>query len=559
MRRLAKLALWAIGLYVVLMLATGLAVQAMLSGSRIQRALALAGAALPAPVSVGSGNFSLLQWFRFQPALELNDLRIGNPPGFSGPPMLQARRLEARVALLPALRGSLEVRSLLLDAPELSVEHDGSGGSNLERFCEALSTPGGTPASGRREAGTQGGGVAIDRLTLRSGTVRFLEAGSRQPTLTVRNFDLDLADFGAGRPFRLTLSAQAFDSRSSRVRFGGRGGPLGPESLPLEGELAVELAPAEMPPAVRNQYFGDLLRDPSGGSRITLSAALSGDGAKTLHGQGKLTLAGLELSADRKSRLALRGEAHFQIAVHRLLANPAFELAVRDGSFQLGEGRWTGRAELAYDGTRFRGSSSGSIAGVDVNALLAAFASSKDAVFGRAEIPEYRLQFAGANADQIRDSLAGEGRIVLEQGHIALFDLPGTIRRHAQRLLSGVSPPAQGQTNFARLTSRVRIQNRQLQLQDLLLDHPNTQVSGQGEVGFDRSLNLDLVTTVGGDVAALLGAKPGASGKATVRVPVKVAGTVEAPKLYPDIGRLATDQAVEKARGLLDSIFRKKQ
>ena len=133
MRRLAKLALWAIGLYVVLMLAAGLAVQAMLSGSRIQRALALAGAGLPTPVTVGSGSFSLLKWFQFQPSLELNDLRVGNPPGFSDHPMLQARRLEAQVALLPALRGALQVRRFLLDQPELSVEHDRSGSGRDDR------------------------------------------------------------------------------------------------------------------------------------------------------------------------------------------------------------------------------------------------------------------------------------------------------------------------------------------------------------------------------------------------------------------------------------------
>ena len=559
MPRLLKFALWAVGLCVGLMLVTGLAVQAMLSGSRIQQALSLAGAGLPVPVTVGSGSFSLLKWFQFQPTVELDNLRVGNPPGFSQEPMLQARRLEAQVALLSALRGALEVRSFALDQPELNVEHDRSGGSNLERFFRALSKPGGASPPRGRDPGPQTGGVAVDRFSLRSGILRFHEPGSRQPALTVRNLDLTLLDLGAGRASRLTFSAQAFESPSSRVRFAGRAGPLQADSLPMQGELAVELAPAEMPTAVRAQYFGDLLRDPPAGSRIALAATLSGDGAKTLKGQGKLTLTGLELGADRKSRLALRGDAPFQIAVHRLLATPSFELAVQEGSLQLGDGRWKGRADLAYDGARFRGSSSGAITGVDVSALLAAFASSKDAVFGRAEIPEYRLQFAGANADQMRDSLAGEGRIVLEKGHVALFDLPDTIRRHAQRLLSGESPPAQGQTNFARLTSRVRVQNRLLRFEDLLLDHPNTQVSGQGAVGFDRNLSMDLVTTVGGDVASLLGARADASGKATVRVPVKVGGTLDSPKLYPDIGRLARDQAVEKAKSLLDSIFKKKQ
>jgi uncharacterized protein involved in outer membrane biogenesis len=554
MRRAAKVVLGALFLYLILMTATGLVAKSLVSGARMQQALALFGAELPGPVTAARGSFSLTKWFRFQPTVVMDRVRVGNPPGFSERPLLQASQLSAEVDLLSALRGGWQVKRFALEQPELTVERDRNGQSNLERFFQGLS---------KRRSETQGEGgrpggpaVAVNGLFIRSGTLRFVEAGSRE-TLTLRNLDLSLEDFAADRSCTIRFSTRPFGEGVSQVRFDGKVGPAGRESIPADGNLSVELAPAEAPPALRTRYLGDLLRDPPRASRASLQAKLTGDLARTLEGKGKLSLSGLELGAGRQHRLALRGEAPFQITLRRVLANPAFDLLIPSGSLELGEGRWKGRAELAYDGSRFRGNGSGAVAGVDVNAMLAAFASSRDAVFGKAEIPEFRLQFAGDDADQIRDSLSGEGKIVLDQGRIALFDLAGSIERHARRLLTGEAP-AEGETAFARLTSRVRIQNRQVLFEDLVLEHPSTQVVGKGSVDFDRNLNLDLGVLVGGDVARLLGGKPDDAGKTTVRVPVKIEGAMRSPKLYPDLGRVVREKAVEKAKGLLDSLFQKK-
>jgi hypothetical protein len=46
-------------------------------------------------------------------------------------------------------------------------------------------------------------------------------------------------------------------------------------------------------------------------------------------------------------------------------------------------------------------------------------------------------------------------------------------------------------------------------------------------------------------------------------VPVRVRGTVDSPRVQPDLGRLVKDQVqqqvTERAKGLLDSIFNRKQ
>jgi uncharacterized protein involved in outer membrane biogenesis len=511
---------------------------------------------LPVPVSAGEGDFGLAQWFLLRPAITVERLSIGNPEGFSPQSLLQAREVSAQIALLSLFQDRLEILRFTLHEPVLTIERDRKGSTNLAALFVRMSKDEATS----REAGSKGGDLSIDSLAVESGTVRYQGPGKAgdEEGLTIRDIDLALADFAADKTCHMTVEARLFEGRSSRLDFEGRAGPFGKESLPARGDLSFELAPAEIPPSLRAEYFGDLLREPGDGSRMSLEAAMQGDLMATFQGQGKLTLSDLQLGRDEQNRIPLRGEVPLQVTVQRLLTTPSFEVRTQNASLELGRGRWTGSADVSFNGSRFKGNSNGSIAGVQINEMLGAFTSAEDAVFGRAEIPEYRIQFTGENAQQIRDSLKGQGRITLEDGRVTLFDLLGTIQQHVGKLLTGESP-AEGATDFIRFASRLQIHNRQILVPELVLENSSSQVSGQGYVGFDKVMRFDLVTNVTGDLATKLSGKLGGAGRNQLRVPVKVRGTVNSPRVYPDVGRMATEQAVEKATGLLKSLFKKKE
>ena len=212
---------------------------------------------------------------------------------------------------------------------------------------------------------------------------------------------------------------------------------------------------------------------------------------------------------------------------------------------------------MQYAAGRMKGASKGSITGVQINEMIKAFTSSREAVFGRAEIPEYSVQFSGKDANEIRESLSGQGRIRVEEGRVTLFNLLDNIRRQAQRLFAGAAA-REGQTDFTRLASNFEIRGGKILLSGLLLESPASVVEGAGEVGFDQDLSFDLVTDVTGDLAARLGGKPDSSGKARLRVPVKVRGSMNSPQVYPDVAGMAKERALEKARGLFDSLLKKK-
>ena len=552
MRPLVKLIAGLAAAYVAFMLVSGLAIQMMVSGSAdtIREQLE---SRVPIPVSFGDGDFDLAQWFLFQPAIALRDVSIGNPEGFSDANLLEASEVSTQVALFSLFGDRIEILSITLGNPVLRVERSRQGKTNLEAAAALIANSSSQEAAPASES-SEGRALAIEGFYLDQGEIWYADAAkdNGKPTLLIGDIDLRLLDFSPDATCKLTLQASFYGGSRSEVRFSGRGGPFEPQSLPAQGELSIEIAPSEIPADLREEYLGDLLRDPPSGSLVSFETTMQGDLMKTFQGDGKLTLSDFEIGDEH--RLPLNGEAPLNLTVKRMMTNPAFDLVIPDGSLTLGEGTWNGQAKLSYANGRVQGSSSGKIDDVDINEMMSALTSASDKVSGAVAVPRYSVRFAGADADQIRNSLAGSGNLTLEEGEISAFNLLGTIQKHADKLLGGDSSEP-GETEFTTLSSDFEIRNQQVHLTNILLHSPASDVTGQGYLTFEKELHFDLETTIQGALAATLGGQPNSEGTTVASIPVKIRGTVDSPRVSPDIGRIVGD----KVKGLLDSLFKKRQ
>jgi uncharacterized protein involved in outer membrane biogenesis len=66
------------------------------------------------------------------PVLRVDDVRLQNPHWASRPDLFRIRRMELELALLPLLRRNVKVKRLVLIEPDIQVESDHSGVSNLD-------------------------------------------------------------------------------------------------------------------------------------------------------------------------------------------------------------------------------------------------------------------------------------------------------------------------------------------------------------------------------------------------------------------------------------------
>ena len=139
-----------------------------------------------------------------------------------------------------------------------------------------------------------------------------------------------------------------------------------------------------------------------------------------------------------------------------------------------------------------------------------------------------------------------------------MFDMVDTIQGNLNKALGG-SQPAAGDTDFAGFASSVDIGGQMMRLPDLVLESSQTQITGQGYITFAKELNFDLVSTIHGPLAATISSRTDDSGQPVAGVPVRVRGTVDQPRVTPDIGKMAVETIKEKAGGFLDQLFRKQE
>lgn len=224
-----------------------------------------------------------------RPTLKVAGARISNVPGAQEPDMVRLRQLDVRVALMPLLSGTVQVRSVALVEPEIVLEVLEDGRRNWDFAAGAGSDPRRIAERGLLDS------VSLDRVTIENGTIvyrnavtgaleRFesvnaaVVAGSLagpfqvQGTLSARGAPLSV-EVSAGRigeggalPIRATVGLSGTDAA---LRFAGivttgseprLQGDLGVEGSDLRGPAAALLTaagqiPADAMPAVVRQPF----------------------------------------------------------------------------------------------------------------------------------------------------------------------------------------------------------------------------------------------------------------------------------------------------------------
>ena len=137
---------WIIGL--VLLVVVGVGVYVVLnSGSLIKQAVETLGPQyLGVPVSLGSAEVSLTDG-----SGSLNNLEIGNPSGFSGPPSMRIGRIA--LALDPTqISGELvTIKNLVIDGAEVAIIAKGTN-TNVQTLMDNLDSGDPAPAQPESEA-----------------------------------------------------------------------------------------------------------------------------------------------------------------------------------------------------------------------------------------------------------------------------------------------------------------------------------------------------------------------------------------------------------------------
>ena len=515
-----------LGAIVLLLLGGALAVKSILSGTGKDKIVAALSNQLGVKLKVGSIDADLPKVLSMTPALSLGGIELSNPPGFSAAPMVIAERIDARVELSSIFSGAPRIIALDVLKPVVSIEKNAAGQTNLQAFLDGMNRKA-APATQVAGPKAESSSVAIEDLLIAGGAIK--TAG--QPLGSWGEINLKLNGFGTGRPLKAVGSAVNTGGHQARLEFLGDMGPFAGPAMPVDGRLRVSAAPLEK-------------------AKLDLDVALKGDLETVAEGPAKLVVTDYPIGSNAQRTLPLNGQAAGTLTVKQAAGgDPVFQVLIPKASLSLAGGKVDSRIELSSAHGTVTGALAGGLGGLRIEQLLGAFAVNNPGVQGGLTMPRFQFRFAGANSDQIRESVSGDGSLSVDRGKLPQMDLLGAITGALGQ--TGVVTTS-GSTEFATLKTDFLVTRQVLTLSNLQMEGAGLHVSGGGTVAMNRSLNFKLNTVVGGQVAGLLGARPRGSEPAQANVPISVTGTVENPTVMPNVQGLAGEAAVNYLDGVLN-------
>lgn len=172
--------------------------------------------------------------------VQLNQVTLGNAPGFGAAPFASVDTARLRAKLLPLLRREVELDTVTLRGMTLNLSKNKSGQTN---WGDLISESGGKRGPARLGA-LAIGGVEIDDAKI----IWNDQAGGKSYTLD--NFSLHSGALASNRPFDVAMK---FDARANNPRLDARAelrgtGKFDPDAQRLEFKpLHIELAPRGKP------------------------------------------------------------------------------------------------------------------------------------------------------------------------------------------------------------------------------------------------------------------------------------------------------------------------
>jgi AsmA protein len=200
--------------------------------------------------------------------VRLSDLHLGSPEGFAAEDMVKVANFEVRLKLLPLLSKRIEIKTFVVDTPQIFLERRKDGLANWEGIGKADSRK--KPAqekTGPRDTELPITSLVVTDFAIQNGLVSFVDkaAGLEKQ---VSDVQVSLADISLENPIQLTMSAQ-LDGKPISLK--GKIGPVGKD--PGRTDMDFDLAAKAL--GLLDVTLAGKLMDPSGRRQVDMALAVA--------------------------------------------------------------------------------------------------------------------------------------------------------------------------------------------------------------------------------------------------------------------------------------------
>jgi hypothetical protein len=497
-------------------------------------------------------------------AVRLVGLRVAEDPRFGGEDFLALEEAYVGVRLWPALQRRVEVSRVRLVAPTIRAIQ------TVEGFNFASLAPREEASNEVRSENVEAASfaVAIAVLEIADGTIHYADRTSADGlALVIESLETSGTDLALEGPIELDFAGNLRSSKDVDAGLESRvEGRVALANLsPLSG--GVTLTSPRLHPAL----LGVRLRGAGGAEHVdalTIEVTLSPDPEATGHSvslrSSEALLAGFDLedlAADVRYRPTPAGAA---------VALEGLTLAIAGGRFDVSGDALIGEPDASRFALEMK------LRALDADELAGDLLSiPDDAVSGRIEGD---LSLAGRSLEwaSLQRSLAGQGRLAVGAGALEQVNVLKTLVARlsadpglgalAAEAIRDVMPEAlQGdRTPFEGVDLRLEVAKGAVQARNFSISAGDFGIRATGQVGLDGVLAADGTIRFSDRVSERIFDKvdqlaPLLEEEGVVALPLKIGGTLGAPRLAPDLAVLA-DKAqkafnVRLSRGIVDSLF----
>ena len=477
-------------------------------------------AALNRKISVKDIRLALLPYI----GVRVADFVVQDDPAFSADPFASLASLDVRVRVLPLLMGHVEVDEITLREPVMALVKNRQGQLNVSTMGKQNVSKPDTRASVPAPS-TEGplkmlALLGLDRVSLVKGQLSYRDLSAATPiayTLQELNAQLDHVHLGQTASLHLAALVQPLNLP---VTVDGTFGPL-TDPLDLE-TLHLQLVSGH---------------GTSPGASVAVPV--------TLPSKKPLTIKDVQINAELKGHEA---------DLHNL-------------SFQLLQGQVTGQGvtTLGSESPPFTGKVS--VQGVQLGPLMETAGLERVWVSGTAAA-ELTVQGRGFSKPSLTRALKGSSHLMLKDGRIEGINL----FQEAMTLLNaiGFSQDMVKFTIFSLIDSNLELKAGRVNVSQFRMECPGYQVTANGTVGFDQTLNLHASLNLSEALSQkIVGASPAVKVALTqgrMKVPLVITGTTQKPSFGLDseaikaqVQAQAKAKAAEASGNLLSNVLQKSQ
>ena len=454
---------------------------------------------------------------------------------FGSGPFTSLTSLDVGVKLMPLLSGKVEVEDIMLRDPVVTVIKNRNGVLNVSTIgrtgAELPNAPSRAPIPSTEGPLKILALLAVDRVSIVGGTLTYRDLSAAEPVeyvLQDLQFWLKSVHLGQSPSLHLTTLVQPLNLP---VTLDGTFGPL-KETTDIDAiNLQLSL----------------------GKTVFTITGNTAGRAAKVNINSLVINTAHLPIALPLKKPVELKN-------VEISAAVKGQDAHLSDVSFQLFDGQVKAQGGLTSgsDSPPFTGKVT--IQGLQLGPALDVLAATPVSISGTAGA-DLVLQGRGFSMQDLTKTLEGTSHVVVKDGRVEGVNF----LQEAISLLKvvGISLDDAKATVFSTIETDLAIKEGMINVQRILMDSHDFQATGNGTVGFDQTLNLNVTLNLSQALSQkIVSSSPVARFaliEGRLNVPLLITGTVQAPSYGLDSKALTgrvQEQVKEKAKEVIGDLLK---